>query len=89
MNVMADVFNATRAKVNITTVKEKILEEKAMIPTVLPLENDICSFIDRISILPSLLLKELPAERVSGIINLHYAMFGSGTDKDLENALVS
>lgn len=42
-----------------------------------------------LNILKSLMLKQLPQERCTGVINLFSSLFCGGTDEDLENALVS
>lgn len=89
MDAFANKFDGKDSKINLTTMKDHILKEKAEAQSVLPMENDVCSIIDRMSILPTLLLKELPAERVGGVINLNYLLYGGLADKDMENALVS
>lgn len=47
-----------------------------------------CREVDNINVLQSLLLKQLPAERIAGLINLLSAFSGGLREKDLENALV-
>lgn len=76
-------------KINSTTVIEHYKKEEAHAAQNLPLETGICSILEFINILPPILLKELPAERVSGFINLHYVFRGGGSKKDVEDALVS
>lgn len=44
--------------------------------------------IDNTKILYDILLKELPMERVSGIVNLMLAMRPASTDNEINNALV-
>lgn len=48
-----------------------------------------CWIIETINISRSVLLKELPQERIGGVINLIAALFGEATEQELENALVS
>lgn len=50
--------------------------------------DEWASAVDSIDILRLLLLKELPEERVGGVINLIFVLAGGGTDDGRENALV-
>lgn len=76
MDDLADKFGGKTAK--ITSVKEKISEK----------DRDECLVVNKIEILQSILLKQLPAERISGVLNSFYVLDGDGTEQDLENALV-
>lgn len=72
MAVMAGTFDGKNTKINSTTVIDHYKKEEAHAAKNLPMEIGICSILEFINILPPILLKELPAERVSGFINLHY-----------------
>lgn len=45
--------------------------------------------IDNVKILQALLLKQLPAERCNGLINLLYATRPSANDSEIQSALVN
>lgn len=45
-------------------------------------------FVDSVQILQAVLLKQLPTERISGLINIIYAMRSSATEKEVESGLV-
>lgn len=72
------IFDGKNTKITAATVKNQHLK----------MEYDECVVINLIDVLQSLLLKQLPSERISGAINLLYVLAGGGTENDLENALV-
>lgn len=78
MDVLANDLSGSDSKITPATVKEELVI----------VDEDECSTVDQISILQPVLLKQLPLERISGVINLYYALYGNGTETDLENALV-
>lgn len=43
---------------------------------------------NEIELMQSAMLKQLPAERVSGVLNVFYALNGRATDETLEHAMV-
>lgn len=45
--------------------------------------------IDGAQILNSMLLKELPAKRINGLLNLWLSLRATKTDEEIQNALVS
>lgn len=76
MDGLADELDGRSSKITSATFNEKIW-------------NDIeFCFIDDINVLQTILLRQLPPERVSGVINLFYVISGIGSEQDLENALV-
>lgn len=44
--------------------------------------------VEELKIIQAVLLKQLPAERVNGFINIIYAMRPSASEKEIESALV-
>lgn len=47
-----------------------------------------CNRSPFIYILQTVLLKKLPKDRISGVLNVYAVLYGYGTEKNLENALV-
>lgn len=45
--------------------------------------------VEELKIIQAVLLKQLPPERISGFINIIYAMRPSASEKEIESALVS
>lgn len=80
MEALANTFHGKNSKITLTAVKETINNFKA--------NHSICGIIETVNILQSLLLKHLPRERISGVINLYAVLYDGGTEEDLENALV-
>lgn len=78
MSVLANVFDGRVSKITLATVKQQHLK----------MDNDECVVMDLIDVLQSLLLKQLPSERINGVINLLYVLAGGGSEHDLANALV-
>lgn len=78
MEQLAVTFDGKNAKITSATVQQKLSTH----------DQDECLNVNIIDILKSILLKELPLDRISGIFNLIYALDGDGTEKDLESALV-
>lgn len=78
MDSLANKFGGSDSKITSATVKEELSTP----------DKDECWIVDLINILQPVLLKQLPLERISGVINLLYVLNGSGTENDLENALV-
>lgn len=50
---------------------------------------DLCWIVNDRDILKSLLSKQLPPQRINGVLNLISVLDGDGTEDDLENALVN
>lgn len=44
--------------------------------------------VEELKIIQAVLLKQLPAERINGFINIIYAMRPSATEQEIESALV-
>lgn len=78
MDKIAITFHGKDSKITSATVKK-----------ILKLDHiGECRVVDNINMLQSLLLKQLPQERISGVINLWSALTGGLREKNLENALV-
>lgn len=76
MDELANKFDGKTTK--ITLEKLKISNSRL----------DECLLVNKINIIQSIMLKQLPAERISGVVNLCYVLYGNGTEQDVENALV-
>lgn len=79
MDSLANNLGGSESKITSAAIKEDLLIT----------DQDECATVDLIDILKPVLLKRLQPERISGVINLLYVLHGSGTEKELENALVS
>lgn len=79
MDKIAATYRGRESKITSTAVKQFV----EMNPI-----GYKCETIDNINILQSLLLTQLPPERISGVINLFVAITTNLTENDLENTLV-
>lgn len=53
-----------------------------------PMDRFDQGVVDAIDVMQSTMLKQLPPERIYGVLNLFYIVHGNGTEQDVENALV-
>lgn len=72
---------AKLSKIDVNIVKKPANDNSTM-------RVEETEFVDAVKILQAVLLKQLPAERISGIINIIYAMRPSASENEIENALV-
>lgn len=78
MESLATKYHGKDAKITVATVKE--VNSK--------IEQDECTTVNTIDILQSLLRGQVPPERISGVINLFYALDADKSKEELEHALV-
>lgn len=52
------------------------------------LDRNDQAVVDAIYLMQTTMLKQLPSERINGILNLYYIVHGNGTEEDVKNSLV-
>lgn len=78
MDISGEILDGRRRKIDASTVKDHSKD--------LPNEYRV---IDDANILETILLRQIPSERINGVLTLFFALRNGATNEEIENALVS
>lgn len=78
MDIPGEVLDGRRRRIDVSTVRGHSKD--------LPNEYRV---IDDANVLETILLRQIPSERINGVLTLFFALRNGATNEEIENALVS